>query len=88
MSLTSKLRESYPDTTFSAYFDNFFNCPTLLVKLKESNFLAAGTVKVYRTDQCPFDDKVGMKKQARGSFNSRIEQKTTFVLYGGTTTLL
>lgn len=75
MNLTSKLRESYPETPFSVYFDNFFNCPTLLAKLKESNFLATGTVKVDRTDQCPLDDKVVMKKQARGSFDSRINKK-------------
>lgn len=75
MSLTSKLRESYPDTPFSVYFDNFFNCSTLLAKLKESNFLAAGTVKVDRTDQCPLDDQVVMKKRVRGSFDSIVDLK-------------
>lgn len=79
LKLTSELREKYPAVQFSIYADNLFVCPNDLKKLKSNGFLLTGTVKNDRTEHCPLEEKMSMKKKPRGTYDSRVDKKDNIV---------
>lgn len=77
--VTELLRCVSEPTCHEIYFDNFFTSYDLLVKLRDMNFRAAGTVRENRLKKCPLMEKSIMTKKAMGFYDVKCDGKVLAV---------
>ncbi|XP_042208007.1 piggyBac transposable element-derived protein 2-like, partial [Homarus americanus] len=57
------------------YVDNFFSSYNLFVQMKSLGIRITGTVRSNRTSRCPLKDDKSLKKENRGSYDYKFEEK-------------
>ena len=62
------------------FFDNYFTCYDLLVKLKEKGFKATGTLRENRAGKPPLPSSKELKKKARGYYDHRLEVHNSILI--------
>lgn len=67
---------------YEIFFDNFFTSFELLMKLKERNIKATGTVRYNRMNKCPLKPDNTMKKEQRGAYDYRYDEKNDIFAFG------
>lgn len=61
---------------YKIYFDNYFTYIELLIKLKEHQFWAVGTLRKDRMRKCKLKGEKELKKTGRGSFEGAIDKNS------------
>ena len=62
------------------YFDNIFTSHSLLVKLREKDFRATGTIRDARTTNCPLKPVKEMDKMKRGTYDCRFDTENEIIV--------
>ena len=70
MNLLSEL----PDLNYCLLIDNYFTSVRLLSKLKERGISVTGTIRANRVEKCPLRAVDKMKREDRGSYDSRLDK--------------
>ncbi|XP_008477065.2 piggyBac transposable element-derived protein 3-like [Diaphorina citri] len=63
------------DHPYNLYYDNFFGGLPLLEHLNEKGIFATCTMRENRLKECPLEENAKFKKQERGSFDYRSDEK-------------
>ena len=71
--LMSTLPKGLP---YRLYIDNFFTSPRLLDHMKTMKMSVTGTVRANRMEKCPLKEPDKMKKEPRGTYDNRLDQKS------------
>ena len=58
---------------YKVIFDNYFNFPELLIKLKTEKFWAIGTLRADRMRSCKLKSEKELHKEGRGSYGGAID---------------
>ena len=75
-----EIEKYYPRKRLSLYFDNYFTSVKLLEELSARGHGATGTLRVNRTEKCPFSDAKKFTKKPRESLEYYSTENSTIVL--------
>ena len=65
---------------YTVFFDNYFTCYDLLVKLQRKGFRATGTLREDRAGRPPLPSSKELKKKPRGHYDYRFETENSILV--------
>ncbi|XP_045706577.1 piggyBac transposable element-derived protein 2 [Phyllostomus hastatus] len=65
---------------YHIFFDKVFTSVKLMSLLRKKGVKATGTVREYRTEQCPLKNPKELKKMKRGSFDYKVEEHEEIIV--------
>ena len=69
-----------PNRNHKVYVDNWFTTKDMLLYLKRRGFLACGTIRSNRLQDCLLASNKEMKKERRGSFDFKADLKSGVII--------